>query len=104
MTARDLLDLAWVIPVLPAFGAVVLLLFGKKIGEPWSGWLATAMMALAFVGSLVMFFALLGGIQVFGMLGIVMGPVLFAVAASILEVLTDSDPARAEVEAGTPSA
>jgi NADH-quinone oxidoreductase subunit L len=58
VTARDLLDLAWVIPVLPAFGAVVLLLFGKKIGEPWSGWLATVMMALAFVGSLVMFFAL----------------------------------------------
>jgi NADH-quinone oxidoreductase subunit L len=58
VNARDLLDLAWVIPVLPAFGAVVLLLFGKKIGEPWSGWLATLMMALAFVGSLVVFFAL----------------------------------------------
>ena len=58
MSARDLLDLAWVIPVLPAFGAVVLLLFGKRIGEPWSGWLATAMMGLAFVGSLAMFFAL----------------------------------------------
>jgi NADH-quinone oxidoreductase subunit L len=58
MSARDLLDLAWVIPVLPAFGAVLLLLFGKKIGEPWSGWLATVMMALAFVGSLVVFFAL----------------------------------------------
>jgi len=58
VSARDLLDLAWVIPVLPAFGAVVLLLFGKRIGEPWSGWLATAMMGLAFVGSLAMFFAL----------------------------------------------
>jgi predicted PurR-regulated permease PerM len=56
------------------------------------------------LSELVMFFALLGGIQVFGMLGIVMGPVLFAVAASILEVLTDSDPARADVEAETPSA
>jgi NADH-quinone oxidoreductase subunit L len=58
VTSRDLLDLAWVIPVLPAFGAVVLLLFGKKIGEPWAGWLATAMISLAFVGSIVVFLAL----------------------------------------------
>ena len=36
MTARDLLDLAWVIPAIPALGAVVLLLFGKRIGEPAS--------------------------------------------------------------------
>ena len=43
MTARDLLDLAWIIPALPAFGAVVLLLFGKRIGEPKAGWIATAM-------------------------------------------------------------
>ena len=35
-----------------------------------------------------MFFALLGGLQVFGVPGIVMGPVFFAVAASILEVLS----------------
>ena len=40
MTARDLLDLAWIIPALPAFGAVVLLLFGKRIGEPIAGWIA----------------------------------------------------------------
>jgi NADH-quinone oxidoreductase subunit L len=58
MTARNLLDLAWVIPAIPAFGAVVLLLFGKRIGEPRAGWLATGLMALAFVASIVMFFAL----------------------------------------------
>ena len=58
MDARNLLDLAWVIPALPALGAVVLLLFGKRIGEPKAGWLATAMMALAFVASVVVFFAL----------------------------------------------
>jgi NADH-quinone oxidoreductase subunit L len=56
--ARDLLDLAWVIPALPALGAVVLLLFGKRIGEPKAGWLATTMMALAFVASVIAFFAL----------------------------------------------
>ena len=43
MSARDVLDLVWLIPALPLFGAVVLLLFGKRIGEPLAGWLATAM-------------------------------------------------------------
>jgi NADH-quinone oxidoreductase subunit L len=57
--ARDLLDLAWVIPVIPAFGAVVLLLFGKRIGEPRAGWIATALMALTFVVSVITFFALM---------------------------------------------
>ena len=37
----------------------------------------------------VMFFALLGGLQVFGLLGIVLGPVVFAVAGSILEVMSE---------------
>jgi NADH-quinone oxidoreductase subunit L len=58
MDAADLLDLAWVIPVIPAFGAVVLLLFGKRIGEPRAGWLATGLMALTFVASCIAFFAL----------------------------------------------
>ena len=58
MTARDLLDLAWIIPALPALGAVVLLLFGKRIGEPIAGWIATALVSLAFVWSVITFFAL----------------------------------------------
>lgn len=41
------------------------------------------------LSELVMFFALLGGLQTFGLLGIVIGPVFFAVAASILDVLSD---------------
>ncbi len=57
MDARNLLDLAWLIPVFPAFGAVVLLLFGKRIGEPRAGWFATAMIGLSFVASVVAFFA-----------------------------------------------
>ena len=59
MTSRDILDLAWLVPLLPLTGAVVLLFAGKRIGEPKAGWLATAMMGLAFVWSVVMFFALL---------------------------------------------
>jgi len=58
VTAQHLLDVAWIIPVVPAFGAVVLLLFGSRIGEPKAGWLATLMIALAFAGSVVVFFAL----------------------------------------------
>jgi predicted PurR-regulated permease PerM len=41
------------------------------------------------LSELVMFFALLGGLRVFGVLGIVLGPVMFAIAASILDVLGD---------------
>ena len=39
------------------------------------------------LNELVMFFALLGGLQIFGLLGIVLGPMLFAIAASIIDVL-----------------
>ncbi len=58
MDARNLLDLAWLIPAFPAVGAVVLLLVGKRIGEPKAGWLATAMIGLSFVASVIAFFAL----------------------------------------------
>ena len=59
MSARDLLDLVWLVPLLPLTGAVVLMVAGKRIGDPRAGWLATAMMGLAFVWSVVMLFALL---------------------------------------------
>jgi predicted PurR-regulated permease PerM len=45
-----------------------------------------------------MFFALLGGLRLFGVIGIVLGPVLFAIAASIIEVLS-ARPAVAEPRA-----
>ena len=56
--ARDLLDLVWLVPLLPLLGAAVLMLAGKRIGEPKAGWVASGTMALAFVWSLVTFFAL----------------------------------------------
>lgn len=52
------LDFVWVIPALPALGAVINLVFGKRIGEPKSGWLATGAMAGSFVWSVITFFAL----------------------------------------------
>ena len=52
------LDFVWVIPALPALVAVVNLIFGKRIGEPKSGWLATGAMAGSFLWSVMTFFAL----------------------------------------------
>jgi len=58
MSATHILDWAWLIPALPLTGAVVLLLFGKRIGEPVAGYFATAMIGLTFVWALVTFGAL----------------------------------------------
>ena len=44
-----------------------------------------------------MFFALLGGLQAFGLLGIVLGPVVFAIAGAVIEMLGD-DRALADQE------
>ena len=56
--ARDLLDLVWIVPLLPLLGAATLLVLGKRIGEPRAGWLASGLMAGSFVWSVVTFFAL----------------------------------------------
>jgi predicted PurR-regulated permease PerM len=41
------------------------------------------------LSGLAMFVAMLGGLQAFGGLGIILGPVLFAAAAAIIDVLRD---------------
>ena len=41
MSANDLLGLAGIVPLLPLAGAVVLMLWGRRIGQPRAGWLAT---------------------------------------------------------------
>ncbi len=55
-----MLDYIWLVPALPLFGAALLLTFGKRIGEPIAGWIATALMFGSFVVSIVMFSALRG--------------------------------------------
>jgi len=47
------LDLVWLIPALPLAGFVLLFFFGKKIGDPLAGWLASAMLFGAFVVSAI---------------------------------------------------
>src|SRR4030081_1083288 len=54
-----MLDVTWLIPALPLAGFALLLLFGKRLGEPWSGWLAPAACFTAFVATVVVFGGLL---------------------------------------------
>jgi len=48
-------ELVWLIPALPLVGFSLLLLFGKRLGEPVAGWLATLMTAGSFVTACVVF-------------------------------------------------
>ena len=50
-----MLELTWLIPALPLAGFLVLLLVGRRLGEPGAGWLATLMVAASFVVSVVVF-------------------------------------------------
>src|SRR5262245_793062 len=53
-----MLDAVWLIPALPLAGFLILLVFGRRLGEPAAGWLATAMCAASFVVAVVVFFGL----------------------------------------------
>ena len=50
-----MVELLWLIPALPLAGFVVLLFFGKRIGEPVAGWLGTAAVGAAFLTAIVVF-------------------------------------------------
>jgi NADH-quinone oxidoreductase subunit L len=54
-----MLDLVWLIPALPLVGFVVLVVAGRKLGDPWAGWFATLMCSGAFAASVVVFVGLL---------------------------------------------
>ena len=49
----------WAVRWIAEILVLVLLAFGRKLGEPWSGILATAMIAGSFVASVVVFLGLL---------------------------------------------
>src|ERR1041384_8265291 len=42
---------AWFVPAFPLAGFLLLVLFGKRLGEPASGWLATLAVAGSFVAT-----------------------------------------------------
>ncbi len=54
-----MIDLVWLIPALPLFGFCVLLLVGKRIGEPIAGYFATAMTGGSFLLAVGVFLDLL---------------------------------------------
>ena len=53
-----MLELVWLIPALPLFGFLVLLVAGRKLGEPLAGWFATLMCGGAFAASVAVFIGL----------------------------------------------
>ncbi len=55
-----MLSAVWLIPALPLLGFLILLAFGRKLGEPRAGWLATLMVVGSFLAGLVTFAGLLG--------------------------------------------
>lgn len=58
-SADGVLGLAWLVIALPALGAAILLLGGRRT-DAWGHWLGTATAVASFAVSLVMFIALLG--------------------------------------------
>ncbi len=50
-----MVEAVWLIPALPLVGFVVLLVLGRRLGDPAAGWLATLMIGGAFVATLVVF-------------------------------------------------
>ena len=55
-----MLEAAWLIPAFPLAGFVLLVAFGRRLGEPIAGWLATLASAGAFVSTVVVYAGLLG--------------------------------------------
>ncbi|MFM2071216.1 MAG: NADH-quinone oxidoreductase subunit [Actinomycetota bacterium] len=54
-----MVNIVWLIPALPLAGFLLILLFGRKLGEPRSGYLATAMVGSAFLVTVGVFIDLL---------------------------------------------
>jgi predicted PurR-regulated permease PerM len=70
--------------------AIILAVFGTGVISTVDNFLRPRLVGgRVGLSELVMFFSVLGGLQVFGVLGIVLGPVLFAIAAAILDVFRD---------------
>ncbi len=56
----QLVELVWLVPLLPLLGFITLMFFGRRMGEPIAGWLATAAMGGSFLASLIVFIGMLG--------------------------------------------
>jgi predicted PurR-regulated permease PerM len=76
--------------------AIVLAVWGAAIVSSVDNVLRPRLVAgRVRLSGLAMFVAMLGGLQAFGALGIILGPVLFATAAALLTVLRETQPSPA---------
>ena len=55
-----MLHAAYLMPLLPLAGFVVLALFGRRLGDPWAGWFGTVAVLASFVVACVTYVGLLG--------------------------------------------
>ena len=55
-----MLDLIWLIPALPLLGFLVLVVFGRRLGDPRAGYFASTLLAGSFVVTVAAFIDLLG--------------------------------------------
>ena len=55
-----MLDLVWLIPALPLAGFLLLLVAGRRLGEPGAGWVATLASGGSFLATCLVFAGLLG--------------------------------------------
>ena len=55
-----MIEAAWLIPAFPVLGFLLLILVGRRLGEPAAGWLATLASGASFVATVVVFFGLTG--------------------------------------------
>ncbi len=53
-------DLVWLIPAFPLVGFLTILVFGRRLGEPRAGYLATLMVLASFAVSVAVYFDLVG--------------------------------------------
>ena len=55
-----MLDVIWLLPAVPLAGFVLLVLFGRRMGQPLAGWVGTAACGTAFVLAVVAWIEMLG--------------------------------------------
>jgi predicted PurR-regulated permease PerM len=76
--------------------AIVLAVWGAAVVSSVDNFLRPRLVAgRVRLSGVAMFVAMLGGLQAFGVLGIILGPVVFATAAAIVNVLRDTQPSHA---------
>ena len=52
------MDQVWLIPAFPVAGFLLLVLAGRRLGDPKAGWLATLAVAGSFAASVALFLSL----------------------------------------------